>query len=210
MIMVRCPFNSVMSFVYRYKPNRNNDQVNILEVGSGTGNNLWYLAKEGFNVSGVELDERSIQYAVERFKEDHVNVNLIKGSFTELSFDDDSMDLIIDRGAITCVSLSEAKKTIREIYRVLKPEGKFYFNPFSEYDHRFLAGTVSLDGSVHNIYTDSQSIQYNLFKFYALRDIYDVFEKNWEILEFNQISRREIIKSRNNNSDCFEVIVKKI
>ncbi|KQI09009.1 hypothetical protein K777_09955, partial [Campylobacter coli CVM 41970] len=29
-------------------------KINILELGFGTGANLWFCAKEGFSVSGIE------------------------------------------------------------------------------------------------------------------------------------------------------------
>ena len=53
--MCRCPYNEVASFVYRYS--KGNRDIEILEVGSGDGNNLWYLTKEGFDIRGIEISQ---------------------------------------------------------------------------------------------------------------------------------------------------------
>lgn len=54
--------------------------------------------------------------------------------FIDLSFEDESADLVIDRGALTCTGTESMGKAIREIHRVLKPSGAFLYNPISDTD----------------------------------------------------------------------------
>src|SRR3712207_5674052 len=121
--MIKCPYNDVASFIYRYKPNKGNNEVKILELGSGEGNNLWYLKKEGFDIKGIELSDERIKNSKIRLDAENLNVEVIQGSFTKLPFKDEEFDMVFDRGAVTCVCLDDAKKTINEVKRVLKKQG---------------------------------------------------------------------------------------
>ena len=61
------PGEDLIRFVARnfYKaPNRIN--VELLEVGFGTGANLWFIAREGFTVHGVEGSPSALNMAIER------------------------------------------------------------------------------------------------------------------------------------------------
>lgn len=49
--------------------------------------------------------------------------------------------MIIDRASITNVDFENAQKTIEEIHRVLKKEGFFFFNPYSDKHYTYLSST---------------------------------------------------------------------
>lgn len=206
--MCRCPYNEVASFVYRYS--KGNRDIEILEVGSGDGNNLWYLRKEGLNICGIEISQDRINNARIRLSEDNLEVEIKQGSFTEIEYEDNMFDLVIDRGAITCVSYEEAKKAISEIHRVLKKDGYFYFNPYSEQDSNLLKGSFTEDGRV-KLFKNGLD-KYAGINFYSVKDIINIFDDNdWQIIEFNSsIIKKELISSRNLNTGTFEIVAKKI
>ena len=57
----RYPFDSVVQFVFRHRPKDVPvNEVRILEVGCGAGNNLWFAALEGFQVTGIDASETAI------------------------------------------------------------------------------------------------------------------------------------------------------
>ncbi len=129
----RYPYDKIISFVMRYHPkDRERKDIRILEVGCGAGNNLWALALEGFNVYGIDGSQTAIEMAKGIFERFGVRGDLRVGDFTEsLPYEDESFDLVFDRGSITCVDYEEAKRVIKEVYRVLKRGGYFFFNPYS-------------------------------------------------------------------------------
>lgn len=146
------PYDQVVSFVFRHAPrDRKREEIRILEVGCGAGNNLWFTAKEGFDSYGIDASQSAIAYAQKRFDEEGLACDLRVADFTDIPFPTDHFDIVIDRGAITETGFSFARKTIREIHRVLKENGLFYFNPYSKSHISYKTGKKIHDGLVSEI-----------------------------------------------------------
>jgi SAM-dependent methyltransferase len=150
--VVRYPWDAVVSFVFRNFPkDKPRSAVRILEVGCGTGSNLWFAAREGFNVTGVDGSASAVNAALLRFKEDGLCGDLRVADFTSLPFDDNNFDLVIDRGSLVCCGFEMGKRAIAEIHRVMKKGGRFLFNPYSDRHSSFSAGRLGPDGLVLDV-----------------------------------------------------------
>ncbi len=144
--MNRWPFDAVVSFLFRHAPkNRPHKDVRVLEVGCGTGNNVWFAAREGFNTTGIDGSATAIDLARERLLVEDLTADLHVVDFTQLPFADASFDLAIDRGALTCVGRSAALRALGEISRVLKPSGRMFFNPYSDRHTSARSGRIGPD-----------------------------------------------------------------
>jgi len=101
------------------KYNLNFKELNLLDVGCGFGYGT-SLIKKYYNfkkVTGIDYKKNIIDHAKSKFK----NVTFIEGSATELPFEDESFDMIVN-----VESLHHYKFTqyyYKEAYRVLKPGG---------------------------------------------------------------------------------------
>jgi SAM-dependent methyltransferase len=149
----RYPWDIVVTFVFRNAPrDRPRKDVRILEVGCGTGSNLWFAAREGFAVAGIDGSASAIAVAKARFAEEGLAGELVVGDFTEpLPFASGQFDLAFDRGAIVCVGYSAAQRTIAEVHRVLAPGGKFLFNPYSKAHTSYQHAVPRQDGLFDNV-----------------------------------------------------------
>ena len=149
----RYPWDSVVSFVHRNAPrDRPREKIVVGEVGFGAGSNLWFAAREGFSVCGIEGSAAAVVKARQRFAQDGLRGDLRQSDFASpLPFADASVDLMIDRAAITCVGASIARGLIREIARVLKPGGRFFFNPYSRASTSFISATPDEDDLVRDV-----------------------------------------------------------
>ena len=128
----RYPFSSVVTYLYRNAPrDRPRSEVRILEIGCGAGNNLWFAAREGFDVTGIDGSATVIDFANSRFAEDGLRGTFLVGDFTKLPFDAGSFDIVLERGAISSAPRSGARKAIEEAARVLRPDGQFYGEIYS-------------------------------------------------------------------------------
>ena len=187
----RYPWDFVVSFVFRYAPkHKARKEVNILEVGCGTASNLWFAAREGFRVAGIDASASAIAYGRKRFLEDGLTGDLRIGDFSELPFENQIFDMVIDRGAIVCTGLSTAEKTIAEIGRVLKKNGVFLFNPYSEHHSGYSAGKKSADNLTVDI-AEGTLTGVGQICFYSRRQIDRLFCRGWQICSLQHIEIRE-------------------
>lgn len=143
----RYPWDCIVSFVYRCAPrDRPRESVKILEVGFGTGGNLWFAAREGFSVAGVEGSQTAVDFAQARFRDEGLVGDLRLGDYTDLPFDDGCFDLVIDRGALTCTGRNGMQQAVDEIARVMRPGGVFHFNPYADDHTSARSGRAGEDG----------------------------------------------------------------
>lgn len=100
----------------------------ILDYGCGYGRTLGFLKNEGYlNLSGVDLSEKMIERA--RGENPSMNYGVVKHN--KLHFLDDSFDAVLLLAVLTCIIKNEEQEVIiKEIKRVLKPDGIIYINDF--------------------------------------------------------------------------------
>jgi SAM-dependent methyltransferase len=191
----RYPFDSVVSFVFRHRPrNKPPGQTRILELGCGAGNNLWFAAREGFQVFGLDASPSAIAYAKKRFLEEGLTGEFQVGDFTRLPYPDNFFDLVIDRAAIICMGRKIARKTIKEVRRVLATGGKFHFNPYSENHASRASGNAGEDGLTVDI-SGGTLVGVGQICFYDKAAMLDSFGKGWRVCSLQHIEQVELADS---------------
>lgn len=102
----------------------------ILDLGCGTGRTTFPLYKMGFrDIIGVDLTPEMISEAKQLNHHFHTQINFETGNATQLAFDDHSFHATIFsfNGLMSIPGYLQRVKAIKEIYRVLKNEGRFIF-----------------------------------------------------------------------------------
>ncbi|MBB1428726.1 class I SAM-dependent methyltransferase [Shewanella sp. SG44-2] len=183
------PNEDIIRFVARnfYKV-ENRSKIKILEVGSGTGANLWYISREGFSCYGLEGSDSGVARSISRLNEEVPNWSgaITQGDLTSLPYKDCTFDAVIDNQAIYCNSFENSEKAYAEIYRVLKNEGQLYTRTF----------TTDTTG-----YRSGKKIGYNMYitqegplkdrgpvRFSSEKDIRDLLSL-FNIKDFDRITR---------------------
>ncbi len=175
------PFNNVPNFFFRYVPkDKPRNEVTVMEVGFGAGNNLWLCAREGTAVCGVDAAPSGVEFARNRFAAEGLSGDLTVGDFCELPYKDNSIDMVINRQALTQVSHSRSKRAVREIHRCLRVGGHFWSNMFSDLTHR--QGDYLGDGLWDNI-RDGVLTGVGQTAFHSISDIKAMYGKGWKIVE---------------------------
>lgn len=107
--------------------------VRILEVGCGPGANLWFLAREGFQIYGVDASPAAIEQARNRLNAEVPGWHgeLLVGDILHLPFEDEFFDAVLDVEAVYCNDFETSRAIYTEMARVTKPEGKLFSRTFA-------------------------------------------------------------------------------
>jgi SAM-dependent methyltransferase len=188
----RYPWDSVVSFVFRNHPrNKSRDEIHVLELGCGAGNNLLFCAKEGFQVTGVDASSRALEFAVERFNQERVHGDFLNEDFTKLSLENGSVDLVIDRASLTCTPLTIISQALAEAHRVLKPGGRLLFVPYADSHSSASSGEFDPASRVVREITAGTLVGVGQISFLSINDIRALFDEAF--WRFVQIERAETV-----------------
>ena len=93
----------------------------VLDVGCGTGYFTRLLAKDGAQVTGLDMEQPFIDFAVRQNETDRLPVSYVRGDALDLPFADGSFDIVASHTFLTVVP--DPEKAISEMLRVLRPGG---------------------------------------------------------------------------------------
>lgn len=101
--------------------------MRVLDLGSGAGNDVFVartLVGEEGHVTGLDFTGEMLEKAESnRKKLGFENVDFVKGEIEEMPLHDNQYDVVISNCVLNLVP--DKKKAFSEIYRVLKPGGRF-------------------------------------------------------------------------------------
>jgi ubiquinone/menaquinone biosynthesis C-methylase UbiE len=143
----------------------------ILDVGSGPGRDALLLIEKGFDVTCVDASSEMVQLSTER------GLTSVVGDFMNLPFDDESFDGVWAYTSLLHVSRNDIGKALKEIYRVMKPQGIFALG--------------LIEGETEE-YKESSGVNLpRLFTFYKKEEIEALLkEHGFEIIYFEKIKPR--------------------
>jgi SAM-dependent methyltransferase len=121
------PNEDVVRFVMRnWQTHR--EGLTALDLGCGSGRHLVYLAKEGFQVCGVDLSAVALANAEQFMQGAGVSGELKWASLDQIPYPDKYFDLVIAWEAVHYGNLEFGQRAGKEIYRVLKPLGRLFIS----------------------------------------------------------------------------------
>jgi len=94
----------------------------VLDVGSGTGNLMMRLKDKCKKIIGLDFSETGIK--IHKAKDSLAEV-ICCDITKKLPFPDEYFSKVVSNNVIYTLNKEDQKKVVSEIYRVLKPEGKF-------------------------------------------------------------------------------------
>ncbi len=183
------PNEDLIRFVARnfYRAPKRGD-IKILEVGSGTGANLWYVAREGFSVYGIDGSESGVELTIRRLNEEVPGWQgeILVGDIVSLEYPDEYFDGAIDNEAICANSFENAAKIYNELHRVLKPGGKLYTRAFTTETVGFETGK---EVGRNAFLPDVGPLEGKGYTRYSTEECMRLFLSSFEILELDKVSR---------------------
>lgn len=124
------PAQEVIKFVEQYKDRLGSK---ILDVGSGAGRNLLYLARQGFEATGIDISKKGVELTKQQLQQEKLKGSVVVGDIQKLPFDDTSFDSAISRRVLDYNNTEGVVAKMQEIARVIKPDGIFFLTVRSEH-----------------------------------------------------------------------------
>lgn len=100
----------------------------ILDIGCGYGRTLIPMAKLNPKIAyGLDISSEMLSHCAKYAKEKGVKLKLINASLPKLPFKNKSIDLIFSSSVLLHLPKTDIPTLLLEVKRVLKTNGKFYF-----------------------------------------------------------------------------------
>jgi len=172
-------FAVTMKYIQQCIGNRIN--LNILDVGAGTGRYSSALYELGHNVTAVELVKKNLSV----LKENYPNINAIQGNALNLKkIKDDSFDITLIFGPMYHLFTEQDKlKVLSEAKRVTKKDGfilvAYLMNEYAVITYAFKEGNLMKCINENKFSSDFKCItdETDLYSYIRLKDINSLNEK---------------------------------
>jgi SAM-dependent methyltransferase len=101
-------------------------KTRVLELGCGSGANLWMLAREGFDTHGIDLSAEALKICKLLLESWQVRARLDAADMVHLPYASSSFDIVADVFSAYCLNEMEFARCLDEIGRVTRPGGYFF------------------------------------------------------------------------------------
>lgn len=104
---------------------------NLLDLGCGPGLYAERLYKKGYQITGIDFSERSINYAKEKASQRNQDINYIYQNYLELNYKNEFELVILIYCDFAVLSDRDREVLLKKVHDSLKPGGKFIFDVFT-------------------------------------------------------------------------------
>ncbi|MCR4404557.1 MAG: class I SAM-dependent methyltransferase [Candidatus Acetothermia bacterium] len=174
----------------------------VLDLGCGTGRHLVYLAREGFEVCGIDISPTGLELARRWLEEEGLKAELKQSDMTAIPYPDGSFDGAISIHVIYHGTLEQMRKALAEIHRTLRPGGLALLTFQSKRSYRYGRGReIEPDTFIPDIGED-RDIPHHFSDREELEEVLRAFS----ILELELVER---VREQVYRSSHWEVLVEK-
>ncbi|MFK7911583.1 MAG: class I SAM-dependent methyltransferase [Akkermansiaceae bacterium] len=199
----RYPWDCVVSFLYRYSATAHVpiNKMRILEIGCGSGSNLWFAAREGASVVGIDTSKSSIEYAEKRFTEDSLVGQFYCATLPNIpEFTPNYFDCIIDRACLTHCSDDTTSKSLATLSQLLRPQGLLLSTFYGRNHSSHLSGDLQENGQTTGI-TSGTLTGVGPITFYDHDKIQSTYSPFFDIIALDKLNKESVIPK---NSELHE------
>jgi alkylated DNA repair protein alkB family protein 8 len=187
----------------------------VADIACGNGRHLLYCAKKCKKVIGLDISSKMLEIAKEKtIKEDIKNVNFIHSTAEDISLDDCSVDAVLYIAALHNIPGKENRiKSLKEIRRILKKDGKALISVWSRYTDKFrksfqnknLSNKKTEFGDKHIYWRQDGLDVPRFYHLYGKKEfVSDLEEAGFKIIKVKGVK----IKSEKYNDNYFAIVTK--
>lgn len=148
------------------------DRTSLLDLGSGPGKQGRIFKDNGAEVTCIDISKEMIRFCREK------GLNGYVMDFYNLVFGDESFDVAWSMNTLLHVPRNSIGGVLKNIKRVLKPNGIFYFGAYGGYNFE-------------GVWEDDFYNPKRFFTFYGDSEIKEIVSEYFDVIEFNTIPIEE-------------------
>jgi len=103
----------------------------ILDLGCGPGLYATQLCRKGHEITGLDISENSIKYAIKNSDKDNLSINYKCENYLEIDYQNEFDVVLLIYCDFGVLSIENQKLILQKIYRSLKSNGIFIFDVMS-------------------------------------------------------------------------------
>lgn len=132
----------------------------VVEIGFGTAINSKFYPDNVKHIIGIDPNEGMLKQARKKISNSRIKFELINQSSEKLPFGNDSIDAVVS--TYTLCSIQNVDSALKEIYRVLKPGGRYYFLEHGLSDNPLIQKFQNLLNPIQKIWADGCNLNRNI------------------------------------------------
>lgn len=144
----------------------------LLEIGAGPGRDGLYFQENGLSVVCIDLSEEMVKRCKEKGLEAYCM------DFYQMDFPDHHFDAVYAMNCLLHVPKSNIDEVLKEVRRVLKPKGLFFYGVYGGQD-------------TEGIWEGDKYTPKRFFSMYRDEDIQEVVKRWFSIKDFHTVSMGE-------------------
>lgn len=149
----------------------------ILDLGCGTGRHSIFLAQQGFNVYALDISKTGVEITKKKAKSLNLDIKFKVHDMKNLPYSNNYFDAVICIFVLGHGLLNENKKTVDEIYKVLKPNGMIVTEFMSIKDKTYGKGKEVEKNTFLGSMEDDKHILHHYFTKEEIKKLFSKFTK---------------------------------
>ena len=130
----------------------------LLDLGCGVGLYAENFAKKGFKVTGIDISNRSIEYASQSAMQADLAIEYICQNYIDIKYKDEFDIAILIYCDLGVLSKVEREDLLRKIYLSLKPGGALITDVWSMVQYTEFADTVDISYEDSGFWCEEQNV----------------------------------------------------
>jgi len=175
-----------------------NKKGKVIDLGCGSGRNM--ITNKNIKYTGIDFSLKQLEKAKEYLKDNQMKAKLIKSEVSNLKeIKDNTFDCGLFIAALHCIETPEKrKKSLEELYRVLKPKAKALITVWDSEDKRF--SHIKNKGDIYMAWREDNIPHMRYYYLYKKQELKELIKSSrFKIISFHQ--RKEEDKVRFNKKN---------